>query len=204
MAIATGASQTQNRLLSRYHANMMLRNHHDQPPNLPAHPPSFRSQRSNCSAELAENHQNLRLTVDLPGVLSKDLQVRIHDNVLTVKAIRRFMSVDNTSCIKRRKIHHRYGINPEAVNTSLVQAVLSNGVLTISAPKNQRNCLPYTCVPISNDAQMTSSVACSPDKQDDQNTAHEANQNPTGKLAPPLVSDDNSSYGRGTIKMSQK
>lgn len=173
---------------------MRMQNHRVQLPNLPAHPPSLLSQRSKCSAELVENRQNLRLTVDLPGILSKDLQVRIHDNVLTVKAIRRIMSVDNTACVKRRKIQHRYGINLEAVDTSLVQAVLSNGVLTISAPKNKKNASRNVCCSNSYDSQMTSSVADSPAKPHDQNTAHQTSQDPTGKLTPSAcVSDENSS-----------
>jgi HSP20 family protein len=90
------------------------------------------------TAELSENKHWVRLTVDLPGVLPKDLDVAIQHGVLTISGARKTMSVDNTVCLKKQKICRRYAIDTDIVDVSKVSANLSLGVLSVRAPKRAR------------------------------------------------------------------
>jgi HSP20 family molecular chaperone IbpA len=89
-------------------------------------------------AELAENQECIRLTIDLPGVYQKDVKVHVqeHGNVLTVHAVRRTFSVsDRQVCIKKQRIARSFAIDTTVVNLAQVSVTLENGVLTIQAPK---------------------------------------------------------------------
>lgn len=87
------------------------------------------------NTELAENASGIRLTVDLPGVLAGDLQVSVDKGVLTITGARKFMSVDGAVCVKRQKFSRRYAIDTNVVDIGALTAHLSQGVLTIRAPK---------------------------------------------------------------------
>jgi HSP20 family molecular chaperone IbpA len=87
------------------------------------------------SAELTESHEWMRLTLDLPGVQFKDIDVTINHGVLTIECGRRTMSVDGSVCVKKQKISRRYAIDTDAVDVHNATANLKFGVLTIKAPK---------------------------------------------------------------------
>ena len=86
-------------------------------------------------AELSENHEWMRLTLDLPGVQLKDLDVNINQGVLTIEGSRRTMSVDGSVCVKKQKISRRYAIDTDVVDVHSATANLKFGVLTIKASK---------------------------------------------------------------------
>jgi HSP20 family molecular chaperone IbpA len=90
-------------------------------------------------SELTENENLLRLTIDVPGVNIQDIQVQVEksSHVLSVSANRLCMSIDGTSCVRTQMICRRYSINYIVVDQSQIQAMLSNGVLTITAPKKK-------------------------------------------------------------------
>jgi HSP20 family molecular chaperone IbpA len=92
----------------------------------------------NPPAELSENHEWMRLTLDLPGVQLKDLDVNINDGVLTVEGSRRTMSVDGSICVKKQRISRRYAIDTNVVDVNNATANIKFGVLTIKAPKNSK------------------------------------------------------------------
>jgi HSP20 family molecular chaperone IbpA len=89
-------------------------------------------------AELSENSEWMRLTVDLPGVQLKDLDVNINHGVLTIEGSRRTMTVDGSVCVKKQKISRRYAIDTAVVDVHNATANLKFGVLTIKAPKNSK------------------------------------------------------------------
>lgn len=95
----------------------------------------LREQSRQPVAELAENSQCIRLSVDLPGVLASDLEVLVEEGVLSIKASRKIMSIDGTSCLKKQKISRRYAINTDVVDIQELEAHLAHGVLTVNAPK---------------------------------------------------------------------
>ncbi|GKY99307.1 hypothetical protein MPSEU_000885800 [Mayamaea pseudoterrestris] len=90
------------------------------------------------TAELSENHAWVRLTVDLPGVHSKDLDVAIHYGILTITGARQTLSVDGNVVLKKHKFSRRYAIDTDIVDVTKVSANLSLGVLTVKAPKRTR------------------------------------------------------------------
>lgn len=85
------------------------------------------------------NKSWLRLTMDLPGVLAKDLDVSIERGILSVQGCRRTMSLDGTVCLKKYKFHRRFAIETQVVSVSESQAGLVNGVFTFKAPKTKSN-----------------------------------------------------------------
>jgi len=90
-------------------------------------------------AELSENRDRLRLTVDLPGVLPNDLELS-HDHahgVLTVSYCRKHYSLDGLHVHKKQKVSRRYAVNTAVVDTERLTATLAHGVLTIEAPKKK-------------------------------------------------------------------
>jgi HSP20 family molecular chaperone IbpA len=90
---------------------------------------------TSLSAELSENHEWMRLTLDLPGVQFEDIDVNINHGVLTIEGSRRTMSVDGSVCVKKQKISRRYAIDTDVVDVHNATANLKFGVLTIKAPK---------------------------------------------------------------------
>merc|ERR1712137_1074695 len=66
---------------------------------------------------------HIALTLDIPGVKAQDFKIRIEDGYLTVSGSRDDM-----------KFSRRYSLN-DTVDTSKVEANLSNGVLVVKAPK---------------------------------------------------------------------
>lgn len=108
---------------------------HAQATAIPAPLPQQTGSQMKIPAELSENKDCLRLTIDLPGVLAKDLDVSLEQGVLTVKGCRRTMSVDGHICLKKQKFQRRYAIATHKVHVAALQAQLAHGVLTIRAPK---------------------------------------------------------------------
>jgi HSP20 family molecular chaperone IbpA len=93
----------------------------------------------NPPAELSESCEWMRLTVDLPGVQLKDLDVNINHGVITIEGVRRTMTVDGSVCVKKQKVSRRYAIDTDVVNMEKVAANLKFGVLTIKAPKKSKS-----------------------------------------------------------------
>jgi HSP20 family molecular chaperone IbpA len=102
------------------------------------HGAQSREKVPNPPAELSENYEWMRLTVDLPGVQLKDLDVNINHGVLTIEGVRRTMTVDGSVCVKKQKVARRYAIDTDVVDMQKVTANLKLGVLTIKAPKKSK------------------------------------------------------------------
>lgn len=86
-------------------------------------------------SELIEDNQQLRLTMDLPGVLPSDVQVQIDTSsrILSISAKRLFMSLDDVTCRRTQVLCQQYRVHSNVVLP--IKATLQNGVLTITAPK---------------------------------------------------------------------
>jgi hypothetical protein len=85
-----------------------------------------------------ENENLMRLTVDLPGVLAKDLDVSVEHGILSISGSRKTFSIDGSVCVKKQKISRRYAIDTDVVDIEKVEANLACGVLTIEAPKKSK------------------------------------------------------------------
>jgi HSP20 family protein len=91
------------------------------------------------SVDIAEKNDKFELTVDLPGIDEKNIEVKFSDGVLTVKGTREEHKEE------QKKDYHvserQFGAFersfqvPESVDNDKIDAQFKNGVLTISLPK---------------------------------------------------------------------
>ncbi len=91
------------------------------------------------SVDIYETENELVLKADLPGVNEKDIDVRVENNMLTVRGERQFESKvkeDNYLRIERTygSFSRSFGL-PNTVNTEAISAEYKNGVLTVQLPK---------------------------------------------------------------------
>ena len=91
--------------------------------------------------DVTETDKEVRLQAELPGVSEKDIEVSLHDDVLTIRAEKK---QDRRE--ERQGVHiseRAYGTFqrslrlPFQVNPDQVQAGFENGVLTVTLPKTQ-------------------------------------------------------------------
>lgn len=95
---------------------------------------------------IAETDKSYELAFELPGVAEDDIQVQLHDKVLTIRAERRDTRAsdagDNPENGRRwHRVEHRYGeftraisLPQDAANDG-IEAVYEAGVLTVTVPK---------------------------------------------------------------------
>jgi HSP20 family protein len=109
--------------------------------------------------DIAETDKNYEITVELPGLERKDVDVSLDGNVLTVRAEKKAETQQTNGqteaqkdapqdAQKQRNVHvseRSYGVFyrmiqlPVAIDPSSVQATMSNGVLKIVIPKPADN-----------------------------------------------------------------
>ena len=91
------------------------------------------------SVDIFEHEGNLVLKAELPGVDPKDVDVRVENNVLTLRGERKFETE-----VKKEKYHRverAYGTFsrsftlPNVVDTEKIKADYKDGVLSITLPK---------------------------------------------------------------------
>jgi HSP20 family protein len=79
------------------------------------------------------------LKAELPGIKPEDVDLEIHDNVLTLRGERKFEHKDERQGYHR--VERRYGtftrsfVLPEGVDAGAISAGIDQGVLTVSIPK---------------------------------------------------------------------
>ena len=89
--------------------------------------------------DVYEDEQGLRLKLEVPGIDEKDLDVRIENNVLTIRGERKFEKEEKEE--KFHRIERRYGsfarsfTLPNTVDTEKVTADYKNGVLSLQLAK---------------------------------------------------------------------
>jgi HSP20 family protein len=89
--------------------------------------------------DVYEDEQGLRLKLEVPGIDEKDLDVRIENNVLTIRGERKFEKEEKEENFHR--IERRYGsfarsfTLPNTVDAEKVSANYKNGVLELTLAK---------------------------------------------------------------------
>ena len=91
------------------------------------------------AVDIYETENELVLKTDLPDVKEKDLDIRVENNLLTIRGERRFeekVKEDNYLRIERNygSFSRSFGL-PNTVNTEAINADYNNGVLTVELPK---------------------------------------------------------------------
>jgi HSP20 family protein len=93
------------------------------------------------AVDIHETEHELIVKADLPGVDPKDLDIRVENNLLTIRGERKFekkVNEDNYLRVERaygsfsRSFSLANTVNPEAI-----QADYQNGVLTLNIPKRE-------------------------------------------------------------------
>ena len=91
------------------------------------------------AVDIYETENELVLKADLPDINEKDLDVRVENNMLTIRGERKFeqqVKEDNYLRIERTygSFSRSFGL-PNTVNTEAIKAEYENGVLTVELPK---------------------------------------------------------------------
>jgi HSP20 family protein len=93
------------------------------------------------SVDIYENEHELVVKADLPEVDPKDLDIRVENNILTIRGERKFEKKVNEENYLR--VERSYGSFARSftlantVNSEAIKADYQNGVLTLSIPKKE-------------------------------------------------------------------
>jgi HSP20 family molecular chaperone IbpA len=79
----------------------------------------------------------LRLSIDLPGVKSSDLSVTTDGDVIHITASRHISTIGGRSN-KKSRISKSFHVDSQTVDLSQLKANLTNGVLVLSAPNKEK------------------------------------------------------------------
>lgn len=91
------------------------------------------------AVDIYEDAQKLALTFEIPGIKPEDVDVRVENNVLTVKGERTWAGEQKEENFRR--IERRFGsfirsfTLPQSVDTEQVTAQSENGLLVVELPK---------------------------------------------------------------------
>ena len=89
--------------------------------------------------DIYETENELVIKADLPDINEKDLDIRVENNMLTIRGERKFeekVKEDNYLRIERTygSFSRSFSL-PNTVNTEAIKAEYKNGVLTVEMPK---------------------------------------------------------------------
>lgn len=93
------------------------------------------------AVDINENEHELVVKADLPGIDAKDLDIRVENNVLTIRGERKFEKKVNEENYLR--VERSYGSFSRSfslantVNLEGIKADYQNGVLTLNIPKRE-------------------------------------------------------------------
>ncbi len=93
------------------------------------------------AVDIYEDNDKLALTVELPGMVAKDVDVRIENGVLTIKGERKIEKEDKKENYIR--VERTYGTFtrsfnlPNTVDSEKVKADFQNGLLEVTIPKKE-------------------------------------------------------------------
>lgn len=105
---------------------------------------SRRSDNSNLTAwapavDIYETENELVIKADLPEVNEKDLDIRVENNMLTIRGERKFeQKVKEDNYLRIERMYGSFSRSfslPTTVNTETIHADYKNGVLTVELPK---------------------------------------------------------------------
>lgn len=91
--------------------------------------------------DISETEQSYLVTADMPGVKPEDIEINLHEGVLTIKGERHAEEVSNDKNFTRRErvrgTFFRQFKVPQTADGETVSARSSHGVLEITIPKVQ-------------------------------------------------------------------
>ncbi len=91
--------------------------------------------------DMVENADDFTVTVDLPGVNEKDVDLSVAENVLTIKGEKKGQTEDGDGNFFRKESwegsFQRTVSLPQSVDADNVKAHMKDGVLTVTLPKRE-------------------------------------------------------------------
>lgn len=100
--------------------------------------------------EVIETERNVRVEAELPGMDEKDIEVTLHNGVLTIRGERQSESEDRHRRVSERyygQFERRIAL-PAEVEGDKVTASFQKGVLTVTLPKTARELEDVKRIPI--------------------------------------------------------
>lgn len=95
------------------------------------------------AVDIYETENELVVKADLPDVSEKDIDVRVENNLVTIRGERKFeksLSEDNYLRVERSYgTFSRSFSLPNTVNAEAIHAEYKNGVLTVTMPKREES-----------------------------------------------------------------
>jgi HSP20 family protein len=92
--------------------------------------------------DVSEDENNLRITMELPGVDPDDVRLSLENNILTIRGEKKQQAEENNERVHR--FERTYGMFertfalPNTVDAERVEARYENGVLNVTIPKAER------------------------------------------------------------------
>jgi HSP20 family protein len=105
-----------------------------------------RSQESNLTSwapavDIYENEHELVVKADLPDVKPEELDIRVENNILTIRGERKFeKKVDEKNYLRVERSYGSFARSfslATTVNSEAIKADYNNGVLTLTIPKRE-------------------------------------------------------------------
>jgi HSP20 family protein len=91
------------------------------------------------AVDIYETENELVVKADLPDVSEKDLDVRVENNMLTIRGERKFeKKVEQESYLRVERTYGTFSRSfrlPDTVNSEAIKADYKNGALTVTLPK---------------------------------------------------------------------
>lgn len=95
------------------------------------------------SVDIYETPNELVVKADLPEVDEKDIDVRVENNLLTIRGERKLdKSVSEENFLRVERTYGAFSRSfslPNTVNAEAIAAVYKNGVLTVTLPKREES-----------------------------------------------------------------
>jgi HSP20 family protein len=92
------------------------------------------------SVDVDETEKEYRVTAELPGLDERDVEVFLHEGVLTVRGEKKMESEDRNRSYSERffgRFERRIPLERN-IDEGAVSAIFKNGVLTVKVPKNAK------------------------------------------------------------------
>jgi HSP20 family protein len=93
--------------------------------------------------DIYETEQELVLKADLPEVIQQEIDIRIENNMLTIRGERKFYGeVSQHNYLRTKRAYGPFTRSfslPNTINTEAIKADYNNGVLSIRMPKREES-----------------------------------------------------------------
>ncbi|HEX2621747.1 MAG TPA: Hsp20/alpha crystallin family protein [Phototrophicaceae bacterium] len=95
---------------------------------------------STLALDVHEDKETYVVTTSLPGVSADNIQINLHDDILTIEAEipQKKVEQEGTRALVQERVYGKYSRQirlPQAVNSDKVEAQYEDGVLTLTLPK---------------------------------------------------------------------